>query len=390
MSDHEQNHDFSTGDVGASSSCPNECPSFHANIPPSLFDSTILNQSQDVADAHRQLLTATDTGDHGHDNNDFEDKSLTIPEIKMGDYQERPLSLTENEGNLNRILNIRSIREDCPTFRPSIPSSLFVSTIPDNSIYGAGNEQDHDFSTGSVGASSSSPKNFSLRKNKFFLTKRTPCKVRELIRRPYVQSSNDLSPTSSNIEDRPHIDISMPSHAEQTLSEKFLSPPQAKISLVQAEQDIYDDGTQDEANFSQSSDFYHSPSPQHFLHNVCISKPPELTYQPKLIRPDPQSPSVVQQGLRRSKRNRLPALQHHLGQRPIYEVDKDGNRVLVGATEVEPKDNRLKAYGVLDIVTAADKENEAKNFKRRTRSLMKKRRQERCKHELSKVKEEDE
>jgi len=34
---------------------------------------------------------------------------------------------------------------------------------------------------------------------------------------------------------------------------------------------------------------------------------------------------------------------------------------LVGATEVEPKDNPCKKYGVLDIVKAAEKENEAKS-----------------------------
>ncbi|KAL7076213.1 hypothetical protein ACQ4LE_004672 [Meloidogyne hapla] len=107
---------------------------------------------QNVADAHKQLLTATATGDHKallkpplvviampelppnvklpfelDNNNNVGDKSLTIPKIKIDDYQERPLSLTkkspkqtfpdvneeitENEGNLNRILNIRSIRD---------------------------------------------------------------------------------------------------------------------------------------------------------------------------------------------------------------------------------------------------------------------------------------
>uniref|UniRef100_A0A915NR76 Uncharacterized protein n=1 Tax=Meloidogyne floridensis TaxID=298350 RepID=A0A915NR76_9BILA len=104
-----------------------------------------------VDDAHKQLLVATATGDHKAllkpplvviempelppnaklpfelaNNNDVGDKRLTMPKVKTDDYSERPLSLTkksskqeeigneeitENEGNLNRILNIRSIRD---------------------------------------------------------------------------------------------------------------------------------------------------------------------------------------------------------------------------------------------------------------------------------------
>jgi len=91
-------------------------------------------------------------------NNDVGDKRLTMSEVKTDDYSERPLSLTkksskqiipeeigneeitENEGNLNRILNIRSIRDsrpnrtDCPTFRANVPSLLFESTIHDQSL----------------------------------------------------------------------------------------------------------------------------------------------------------------------------------------------------------------------------------------------------------------
>nr|CAD2139405.1 unnamed protein product [Meloidogyne enterolobii] len=109
---------------------------------------------QNVDDAHKQLLVATATGDHKAllkpplvviempelppnaklpfelaNNNDAGDKRLTMSQIKTDDYSERPLSLTkksskqiipeeigneeitENEGNLNRILNIRSIRD---------------------------------------------------------------------------------------------------------------------------------------------------------------------------------------------------------------------------------------------------------------------------------------
>ncbi|KAF7638536.1 hypothetical protein Mgra_00001912 [Meloidogyne graminicola] len=115
-----------------------------------------------------------------------------------------------------------------------------------------------------------------------------------------------------------------------------------------------------------------------------------------MIRPDPQSPSIIQNNLRRSTRTRLPCLQHHLGQRAIYEVDKDGmganayeawiraekqkftiNRNLVGATQVEVKDKRLNSFGTLDVVTAAEKEKEKKLRKRKTKALMKKRRNER-------------
>jgi hypothetical protein len=83
--------------------------------------------------------------------------------------------------------------------------------------------------------------------------------------------------------------------------------------------------------------------------------------------------------LRRSKRTRLPRLQSHLGQRAVYEVDKDGSkqiklinpkhllctnttkdRILVGASEVVLKDPRLKKYRVLDTVVASEKEQETK------------------------------
>uniref|UniRef100_A0A915NKS4 Uncharacterized protein n=2 Tax=Meloidogyne TaxID=189290 RepID=A0A915NKS4_9BILA len=106
---------------------------------------------QNVNDAHKQLLVATATGDHKAllkpplvviempelppnaklpfelaNNNDVGDKRLKISQVKTDDYSEPPLSLTkksskqeeigneeitENEGNLNRILNIRSIRD---------------------------------------------------------------------------------------------------------------------------------------------------------------------------------------------------------------------------------------------------------------------------------------
>ena len=97
------------------------------------------------------------------------------------------------------------------------------------------------------------------------------------------------------------------------------------------------------------------------------------------VRPDPESPSVVQHGLRRSKRTRLPRLQSHLGQKALYEVDNDGSkqirvninksntsvnitkdRILVGASEVVLKDPRLKKYRVMDTVVAAEKEQETK------------------------------
>jgi len=68
-----------------------------------------------------------------------------------------------------------------------------------------------------------------------------------------------------------------------------MSNPESKKYFYIEFQDIYDDETDgmnveeaEEKNLSQSSDFYPSPSPKHFLHTVCINKPPRLTYQPKL------------------------------------------------------------------------------------------------------------
>nr|CAD2139364.1 unnamed protein product [Meloidogyne enterolobii] len=408
-------------------SMPNrtDCPTFRANVPSLLFESTIHDQTLNEEDEQDYASEAVST-------------PTTIPN-KCPTFRANISSLFES--TINTCTDTSTpFQKNCPTFRANIPSLLFESTILDQSLNEEANKtptppnkcptfrasipsffesticqdsvvddraQSHDFETAGPSTSTNFPKPCSsLNKNQFVLIKGTPCKVRELIR-PSAQQSfetenieNNPSPNSSyNFDDRRSINMpSILSNSEQTFFEKSPTPSQAKISLFQADQtlDIYDDETDggkveeaEEKDLSQSSNFYASP-PKHFLHTVCINKPPRLTYQPKIIRPDPESPSVVQLGLRRSKRNRLPPLQHHLGQKAIYEIDMDGNRVLVGATEVEPKDNLCKKYGVLNIVKAAEKEDEAKKFKRRTQSIMKRRRQERFKHELSKVKEEDE
>uniref|UniRef100_A0A915LTJ7 Uncharacterized protein n=1 Tax=Meloidogyne javanica TaxID=6303 RepID=A0A915LTJ7_MELJA len=380
----EDEQNYASEAVSTPTTIPNKCPTFRANISSSLFESTI--------------NTCTDTSTPFQKN--CPTFRANIPSLL---FESTILDQSLNE----EASKSTTLPNKCPTFRASIPS-FFESTIYQDSQVVDDRAQSHDFETSGPSTSTNFPiPCSSLNKNRFVLIKGTPCKVRELTR-PLAQQffeveniENNPSPTSSNnVDDRQSINMpSILSNSEQTFFEKSPTPSQAKISLFQTDQtlDIYDDETDgmnveeaEEKNLSQSSDFYPSPSPKHFLHTVCIKKPPRLTYQPKLIRPDPESPSVVQLGLRRSKRNRLPALQHHLGQRAIYKVDNDGNRVLVGATEVEPKDNPCKKYGVLDIVKAAEKENEAKKFKMRTRSQMKQRRQERFKHELSKVKEEDE
>ncbi|KAL3081909.1 hypothetical protein niasHT_037087 [Heterodera trifolii] len=106
-----------------------------------------------------------------------------------------------------------------------------------------------------------------------------------------------------------------------------------------------------------------SPVCKHFRHTILVKKSPKLVYKPKLIVPDPESPSVLQLGLRRSKRSRLPRLLAHMGQTAKYERDKDGNQVLVGATELVVKDRFLKKHRVADSVTASLKEQQLNHRK---------------------------
>uniref|UniRef100_A0A915D746 Uncharacterized protein n=1 Tax=Ditylenchus dipsaci TaxID=166011 RepID=A0A915D746_9BILA len=95
-----------------------------------------------------------------------------------------------------------------------------------------------------------------------------------------------------------------------------------------------------------------------------VPSPTYVLRPPKIIQNNPDSPSVVELGLRRSARNRLPRLQRSLHQRPIYERDAEGNYNIIGVNEVVVKDKRLKKYGVADPIVADERSREMKNRKK--------------------------
>uniref|UniRef100_A0A915DIC1 Uncharacterized protein n=1 Tax=Ditylenchus dipsaci TaxID=166011 RepID=A0A915DIC1_9BILA len=117
---------------------------------------------------------------------------------------------------------------------------------------------------------------------------------------------------------------------------------------------------------STSDNCFASPAVKHIVLRANKNKPsPALVLpKPKILHNNMDSPSVVELGLRRSNRNRLPRLNQALGQHPIYERDAEGNETLVGANDVVIKDKLLKKHKVADPLVAEERDRELKNRRR--------------------------
>ncbi|KAI1717959.1 hypothetical protein DdX_06368 [Ditylenchus destructor] len=123
----------------------------------------------------------------------------------------------------------------------------------------------------------------------------------------------------------------------------------------------------------ESDDSLDSPKIKHIVIRASPKKKP-LKYvlaAPKIQRNNPDSPTVVEDGLRRSKRNRIQTLDPGHLQKPIYERDAYGNETLVGVETCTVHNKLLTKHKTADPKTAFEMERQMQHRKKLEREKKK-------------------
>ncbi|XP_067936771.1 uncharacterized protein DDB_G0286591-like [Watersipora subatra] len=121
-------------------------------------------------------------------------------------------------------------------------------------------------------------------------------------------------------------------------------------------------------------------SPKHYAETTHSNKTPkpsrlkhvglkgEVTYKsPKILKPNTASDEELK-GLRRSKRTRLPCLRHFVGERPIYERDKQtGASIIVGLEKKDPAEDSIITFFTSKLNVKGAKRRKAGNKREKTK-----------------------
>uniref|UniRef100_A0A914HIF8 glutamate--tRNA ligase n=1 Tax=Globodera rostochiensis TaxID=31243 RepID=A0A914HIF8_GLORO len=384
-------------------------PTFRANLPSTFFRCSVDESSASFDfPTFRANLPSTffrcsvDESSASFENNDFPTFRANLPSFfSRCSVDESPRSLRNSDfptfrANLPSSFFRRSVDEssasfDFPTFRANLPSTFFRCSVDESSA----SFENNDFPTFRANLPStffrcSVDESSASFENNDFPT------FRANLPSSFSRCSVDESPRSLRNSDFPTFRANLPSSFfRRSVDESSASlennnfPTFRATSVDESSQSLRNT---DFPTFRGPSSLFQtsvdespkSPACKHFRHTVLVEKSPKLAYKPKLIRPNPASPSVVQLGLRRSQRTRLPRLLSHMGQKAQYKHDKDG--ILVGVSEVVVNDRLLKKHRMLDIVTASRKEQESKH---RKQIAKRKRRCQRTMHHISEVDEEE-
>ncbi|KAI1700659.1 hypothetical protein DdX_16579 [Ditylenchus destructor] len=123
----------------------------------------------------------------------------------------------------------------------------------------------------------------------------------------------------------------------------------------------------------ESDDSLDSPKIKHIVIRASPKKKPReyVLAAPKIQRNNPDSPSIVEYGLRRSNRNRVRRLDPGHLQKPIYERDASGNETLVGVGIRVVHNNLLTKHKTADPQTAFEMERQMQQRKKLERGKKK-------------------